>query len=276
MDDLAIFEQFDYIPTHRERIWGFSVASVGRQIEPPRPQQENKGRVLRDYSLVYLSDGHGMFKSHDAPWRRVHAGDVLMLFPGIWHDYHPSPETGWTAHWVSLNGELVNRWCMYDVLNVDAPVLHVGVQSELTEAFDRLIEIGRTAPPFANQIQSGMAMEILALVHKFQQNQQDHARSAPMIESALQYIAKNWAREIDFETLAGEMGVGYRHFRRQFQKAVGVAPHRYLLNLRLNHAKSLLRSHPVAEVASRVGFNDPLYFSRLFKRKVGVPPTRWH
>ena len=166
---------------------------------------------------------------------------------------------------------------MHDVLCVDSPVLSVGVHDEIVEAFDRLLEIGRACPPFANQIQSGVTMEILALILKFHQNRNKHSKlPAPIVESALKFIGKNWAQEIDFETLAGKLGASYRHFRRLFQEATGLAPHQYLLNLRLNHAKRLLATLPVAEVAARVGFTDPLYFSRLFKRKVGVAPTRWH
>ena len=286
MDGLAIHEQFDYIPAARERTWGLYVAGVGRHVEPPRslergplvPGEWGKGRILRNYALVYLTDGHGAFKSNDdSNWRRVGAGDVLILFPGIWHDYRSAPETGWTERWVFLNGDLANQWCMHDVLCVDSPVLHVGVQSDLVEAFDRLIEIARVSSPFANQLQAGISMEILALIHKFHQKRKSHSRqSAPVIESALKIIAKNWSREMDFEALASKLGIGYRHFRRQFQETTGLAPHQYLLNLRLNHAKRMLSSLPVAEVAARVGFSDPLYFSRIFKRKVGVPPTRWH
>jgi len=287
MDEMAIHEQFDYIPAMRERTWGLYVTGTGRHVEPPRsrnrsprplgPGEGGKGRVLRDYALIYLTDGHGVFKGHDSNWRRVNAGDVLVLFPGIWHDYHAAPETGWTERWVLLNGELANQWCMHDILSVEAPVLHVGVHNEVVEAFERLIEIARACPPFANQIQAGVSMEIFALVLKYHQNRYQHAQHAtPMVESALAYIGKNWTKEIDFEALAKKMGVGYRHFRRLFQEATGLAPHQYLLNLRLNQAKRLLVDLPVAEVAARVGFTDPLYFSRIFKRKVGVAPTRWH
>lgn len=283
MDKLAIREQFYYIPAARERTWGLYVTGVGRFVKPPQHgsrqplRERGKGRVLRNYALVYLTDGHGSFKGHDSGWRRVGAGDVLVLFPGIWHDYHPSAETGWTERWIEINGSLTNQWCMHDVLCVDSPVLHVGVHDEIVERFDRLLEIGRTSPPFANQIQSGVTMEILALILKRHQSRNKHAmQAAPTIESALNYIGKNWAQEIDFEVLSKRLGVGYRQFRRLFQEATGLAPHQYLLNLRLNQAKRLLGSLPVAEVAARVGFADPLYFSRLFKRKVGVAPTRWH
>jgi len=287
MDKLAIHEQYDYIPAARERTWGLYVTGVGRFVLPPQgdsrsredlsPGERGRGRVLREYALIYLTDGHGSFKGHDSGWRRVGAGDVLVLFPGIWHDYHPSPETGWTERWVKLNGELANQWCMHDVLCVDSPVLHVGVHDEIVERFDRLLEIGRSAPPFANQIQAGVTMEMLALIFKRHQSRNKHSMQAePTIESALRYIGKNWAQEMDFEVLAKKLGVGYRQFRRLFQEATGLAPHQYLLNLRLNQAKRLLGTLPVTEVAARVGFTDPLYFSRLFKRKVGIAPTRWH
>ena len=280
MDELAIREQFDYIPAARERIWGIYVTGVGRHVEPPgkeKPARKRPGRVLRDYGLLYITDGHGKFRGHDSHWRRVQAGDVLVLFPGIRHDYHPSPETGSTERWVLFNGELANQWCMHDLLCVDTPVLHVGVRNEVTEGFDRLLEIARAATPFTNQIQAGATMEILALVLKFHQDRYQHFRQAtPIVEAALGYIRKNWSSEIDFELLAKKMGVGYRHFRRLFQEATGLAPHQYLLNFRLNQAKRLLGEIPVAEVAARIGFPDPLYFSRIFKRKVGVAPSRWH
>lgn len=288
LDEMAIRERFDYISAPREHTWGLYVTGVGRHVEPAQngshqrrrplvPGQRRNGRVLRDYAMVYLTDGHGSFKGHDSNWRRVGAGDVLVLFPGIWHDYYPSPETGWTERWVSLNGDLANQWCMHDVLSVDTPVLHVGVHDEIVEGFDRILDIARSCPPFANQIQSGITMEILALVLKFHQNRNQNSKlPTPVIESALGYLGKNWSQEIDFEVLATKLGTSYRHFRRLFQEATGLAPKQYLLNLRLNHAKRLLGTLPIAVVAARVGFDDPFYFSRLFKKKVGVAPTRWH
>ena len=287
MDKTAIRKRFDYIPAGREAAWGLHVIGAGQRIEPPhekyqRPEpvaygQWEKGRKLRDYGLVYLTDGQGAFAAEDAGWRNVRAGDVLMLFPGIWHNYHPHSETGWTERWVLFNGDFANQWCAHELITPAESVLHIGVRSELVERFERLLEIAGEHPPYANQIQAGVTMEILGLILKFHQDRSPRfAKRARLIKRALEFIAKNWNREINFDRLAAEMGSSLRQFRRLFQQVTGLSPQQYLIHLRLNEAKRLLGTLSVAEVAARVGFEDPFYFSRLFKEKVGVSPKHWH
>jgi transcriptional regulator GlxA family with amidase domain len=97
-----------------------------------------------------------------------------------------------------------------------------------------------------------------------------------LIERAQQHIDSQWNQPIDMKQLAASLQLSYRHFRRLFQRATGVPPGQYLLNLRVNRAKRLLaESRPVAEVAEQSGFSDPYYFSRVFKQKTGIPPARW-
>ena len=287
MDKTAIRERFDYIPAARENAWGLHVVGAGLRIEPPheiyqQPEpvthaQWKKGRRLRDYAVVYLTDGRGAFATEDAGRKTVRAGDVMLLFPGIWHNYHPDSETGWAERWVLFNGDFANQWCANELFAPEASVLHVGVHSELVGRFDRLLEIARDYPPFGNQIQAGITMEILGLLLKFHQDRSPQfTERTRLIQDALAFIAKNWNREIDIDRLAAKLGTSHRQFRRLFQQVTGLAPQQYLIHLRLNEAKRLLGTLPVAEVAARVGFEDPYYFSRLFKAKVGVPPKRWH
>ena len=287
MQKTAIRERFDYIPTEREYAWGLYVAGTGRRVELPhahynQPErtgscQWNNGRVLRDYGMLYITDGQGTFKSRDSRWRKVRAGDILLLFPGIWHNYHPSEETGWTERWSLFNGDQPNQWFVHELISQDFPILHVGIRNELIERFDRLLEIAQTHPPFANQIQAGVTIEIMGLILKHHQTRPTRfTQSTRLVERALDFIRKNWTREIDFVALAECSGVSSRHFRRLFREATGLAPQQYLLNLRLNEAKRLLGTMPISEVSYKVGFDNPLYFSRLFKEKIGVSPSQWH
>ena len=76
------------------------------------------------------------------------------------------------------------------------------------------------------------------------------------------------------EALASEVGLSPAHFARAFKETMGLAPHRYLLTLRLEHARRLLDTPDavLADVANRTGFADQAHFTRLFKRQFGVTP----
>lgn len=77
--------------------------------------------------------------------------------------------------------------------------------------------------------------------------------------------------------LARETGISADHLSRLFRAELGKSPKQYLADLRINRARSLLRqgSMSVKEVAHATGFRDPLYFSRLFRARVGLPPSEF-
>jgi len=78
-------------------------------------------------------------------------------------------------------------------------------------------------------------------------------------------------------TLAEECGLSVRHFSRSFRQSFGVPAHRYVMQCRVEFAKSLLKSSatPLAEIAVRCGFSDQAAFSRTFGALVGTSPKRW-
>lgn len=67
------------------------------------------------------------------------------------------------------------------------------------------------------------------------------------------------------------------HFRKIFEKETGISPYRYLMNLRLNHAKNLLENSTlkVKQIAQVSGFSDQYYFSRVFSKYMGKGPSEW-
>jgi AraC-like DNA-binding protein len=75
--------------------------------------------------------------------------------------------------------------------------------------------------------------------------------------------------------LAEELAVSQRQLFRIVEKYTGLTPNRYIRNLRLHKARTLLRNYAyktVNEIAQAVGIRDPYYFSRLFKKEFGVMP----
>lgn len=94
---------------------------------------------------------------------------------------------------------------------------------------------------------------------------------------ALEYVRAHLAEPISHTDLARSVGVSPPHFHNLFTRAFGISPMALVRRERMQHARRLLHTStlPVAEVARLCGYEDPLYFSRAFRRAEGVPPTRY-
>lgn len=96
-----------------------------------------------------------------------------------------------------------------------------------------------------------------------------------LIADAVAFMHENYAEQISIEQLAAQYGFNGKRFAEIFQKHIAMAPVVYLGKFRIDRAKDLLRSCgcTVAEIAECVGYKDAAYFSRLFKKQVGISPT---
>jgi AraC-like DNA-binding protein len=89
--------------------------------------------------------------------------------------------------------------------------------------------------------------------------------------------AKHRLIEVLISDIASYVGISRSQLYRAFLEDFGISPHTYLQRYRINEACSLLRNpnYSIAEVAGSVGFNDPLYFSRVFKSIKQCPPSAY-
>jgi AraC family transcriptional regulator len=94
------------------------------------------------------------------------------------------------------------------------------------------------------------------------------------VREAIDYLHAHLAEDISLDQLAQSVNLSPSHLRRLFKQATGLAPHQYLLQLRVNRAKELLLtgSFSVGQVATEVGFADQSHLHRHFKRVFGVTP----
>lgn len=94
------------------------------------------------------------------------------------------------------------------------------------------------------------------------------------IQSAIDYMHAHLNQDISLDALAQTVNISSSHLRRLFKQATGMAPHQYLINLRVNRAKELLltNSLSISEVAAEVGFADQSHLHRHFKRIFGITP----
>lgn len=97
------------------------------------------------------------------------------------------------------------------------------------------------------------------------------------LRRVLDYMNANPGENIPLARLATLVGLGPVHFARAFRASTGVPPHRFLIGLRLDHARHLLENSclPVTEIALRCGFDQPSHFATTFRRRWGVTPSAY-
>ena len=96
-----------------------------------------------------------------------------------------------------------------------------------------------------------------------------------IIQNACFIIRESVDQEIDFKCFAEKNNIGYSYFRKMFKKYTGVPPVQYHLDLKILRAKEMLLSTDkiIKEISYELGFQSIYYFSRVFKKKLGVSPS---
>lgn len=109
------------------------------------------------------------------------------------------------------------------------------------------------------------------------ETQRDTGTGRRYIEKALRFIQYNYFHSISVGDIADSVGISRSHLYRLFIEHLSMSPNEYLTRFRIDEACVLLRSQglSVSEAAFSSGFSDQLYFSRVFKRYKGVPPSKY-
>lgn len=283
---------YRYFPNSaRDRRWGLYVTTAGETRIGPHEQpypplghpkgydfKWDRGRVLHEYAVVCISRGLGWFETRKQPRRRIEAGTVLLLFPGVWHRYRPDPKTGWAEHWVGFDGDIPRRWMENGFFSSKNPVLKPVHEELLLTLFTRIIEAIKTNQPAVQQVMAGTVGEIMGLLYSAQQGSHTgQQRPMDAIQQAIERIQTSLAAKADLPKLAQDLGVSYSWLRRTFTHHTGLSPHQYLLELRLVRSRYLLSQTTltVKQIAQDIGFEDEHYFCRLFRKKTGLTPSQW-
>lgn len=203
---------------------------------------------------------------------------MLLLRPGVWHDYFPDTRTGWREYWVVFNGTHAAQLLAPLGQPQRTSILRLGIDGTLCRLFSEMIDAAKENPPFINVLSSGILLQLLAVVLGRVRLQKEGGRQEQsIVQQARQHMEIHFAEQIDMPALAKSFHISYRHFRRIFRASTGMAPHQHLLNLRIIQARRLLeeKNIKISTLAGLVGFDDPYYFSRIFKQKTGIAPAQW-
>lgn len=275
----------------RDVQWGLTVSTVGYEeigvadSYPTRGHADGyyfdieKGRILNEYQLLYITEGEGIFNSAHAKDIPLKAGDLFLLFPGEWHTYHPTGKNGWKSYWIGFKGKNVDDRVKAGFLSVDKPIYHVGFSADIIRLYEEAYKRAQEETPYSQQILAGIVNHLVGLMYALERSMElskDHTR-VDMINLARLRIRESLEADLTIQQIAEDLGVSYSNFRKLFKEFTGISPALYQQDLRLQRAKELLATTTLSikEIAYRLRFESPDYFSSKFKIKTGKKPSEF-
>ena len=271
--------------------WGIVVTTVGYQSIPKSthypPTQHpdtylftpDKGRVINEYQLIYITNGSGWFSSqHSTTKQRVSAGTLILLFPGEWHSYAPDSATGWDEYWVGFYGQHIDNRVNKGFFSVKEPLLNIGVNRSIVDYYEDIINIAQKEKAGYQQMISSIVLSVLGMFYYKGKNEQfTDSYVVEKINEARIMMKKNTENEISQEDIAKTIGLGYSWYRRMFKEYTGISPTQYHLQQKILKAKELLTTTDknVSEIAYALQFENVGQFSTFFKNKEGITPSEF-
>jgi len=277
------------LANERDALWGLTVSTVGyEEIGPGDPYPTkghadgyyfnvDRGRVLNEYQLLYNPEGEGFFQSASCPKTPLKPGDMFLLFPGEWHTYHPLAESGWKSHWIGFKGKNMDDRVKAGFLSPAKPVYHVGYSSEIEHLYRSAYDAAVREAAYSQQVMAGIVNHLIGAMYSLERNIElgKNQQQVDMINKGRLRIRQALESDLTIQQIAESLGVSYSNFRKLFKEYTGLSPATYQQDLRLQRAKELLTTTDlsVKEVAYRLNFESPDYFSAKFKAKMGVKPS---
>ncbi|MGK0402185.1 MAG: AraC family transcriptional regulator [Alcanivorax borkumensis] len=248
---------------------GFYPQASGHRMERQRPA---------DNLLIYCVSGAGEL-AYGGQSQPVEAGDLLLLPAGFSHRYHANPQQPWSIYWVHLGGHEVQRYFDEIAGQPDGGIrrVRVGVHSRLAEDFQALMAAATNAQPEHLVYAANLLRSLLAYASLMRrQHQVRHATlDVTRVNSYLQTAIDRRLSLDDLITATSDLS--RYHFIREYKRQTGQTPMQAFQRIKVSHACYLLdiSDDSVATIALQLGHDDPYYFSRLFKKMMGISPQKY-
>lgn len=277
-------------PEHYDFIIGINLTPEEKDLTvlfsgEGRPHPGHKiGPSVHDHFLIHtVLEGEGLFVS-GAFSRQCRAGDTFVIFPGSLFSYQADQAASWHYAWVALQGTLVEELLAAVGITRKYPFMHSDHVTELHARYEQIrLAFQQSAYPRLESLEASGRARLL--LHQFGRDNLSalppHPTEMPemidrQIDQAIRWISLQFHQQISIDHLASTLGYHRVHLSKAFKQRTGLSPKQFLLKMRMDKAKKLLEGPlTIDQVASSVGFNDALYFSKQFRKATGMPPSEY-
>lgn len=250
---------------------GYYRVHTSKVIETERPN----GRG--DYQLLYLAAGKAHF-FFDGVEKIISKGNMVLFRPGETQMYYLYAEEKPETYWVHFTGSDVNLLLDYYQMPKNENVFFTGTSTDYEWLFRQMIQELQLQRANYEDLLNMNLRHIFLIINRYLQEGNDiGTEMLDEIERATHYFNEHYNEPIVIEDYAKERAMTVNWFTQNFKKITKVTPMQYILSLRITNAMNLIDNtdYNMTQIADAVGYNNSMYFSRIFKKHTGMTPTEY-
>lgn len=224
----------------------------------------------------------------DDNYHNLRRGQVLILDPGVYHNLLLDERTKVSILLIGItNVNFIEDGENFIELKYNSSILTLNTYEEdFLKCCDELVKEQKNKKFAYSLLLKSLVMKLLAIIFReielndtylYTVNCSNESREKRnIVNTIIDYLEANYMKEVSLDKLSKNMYLSSVYISKIFKEETGDSPINHLIKIRLSKAKQLLTESnlPIKVVAQTVGYNDAYYFSKLFKKYYGVPPSK--
>ncbi len=235
------------------------------------------GPGVRDHFLIhYILDGKGTFQVNGRSYH-LQKNQGFLLCPNVVTKYQADALEPWSYCWVGFHGLKAETYLKYANLTASTPIFTYEKDSFLRDCFTQMVatkNLKRTREIRLSGFLYLLLSQLIETADTEHMHDSNENRKDLYMKKAIDFIEMNYSRKITISEIAHYIGLDRSYLYSLFKESLSSSPQDYLINYRIDKACGLMGNNTlsIGDISRSVGYEDPLLFSKVFKKTKGLSP----
>lgn len=223
------------------------------------------------YILIYCTEGKGVIEVEDEKYE-LHRSDAFCIPRNVRHRYYADRKEPWSILWVHFKGDSIRYYPVEE-----RKVVHINSRysdNRMMVLFKVLFRVLERNYTMGNFIYISQVLSLILAEVYFREKTDDSSVQDRHVTVVIRYMYRNLHKTLTLQDISDEVQLSRSYLNAIFKAQTGKSPVEFFIHLKMKEACKLLKAGEcyIYEVSEQLGYEDPYYFSRIFKKVVGVSP----